>query len=307
MGCSSKAPESIEPLIRRPLPGHRPPVRAGMGAALLLLLTSCGGGGGGGGSDAAAPVASSVASMPAGPTSASAPASQASPGAAASAAASSPPAGAASAATPPASSPSSSALGLIGGYVAAVPEGSSTVTLSAVAADGSLTGLAQTGTSADGSYGFAVAPAIGTVVMISASGGSYRDASTGSTLSMSVPMRAIGVWTGQPLRVSPNVFSEVAVRSIESSSAPDWSAAGAQAANLSVAGTLGADTLVDFRPVDLGNAAALAGATDVDKALSSMLTKASAYGALLDTDPGTSLATMTQSLSDLLLNEPDDD
>ena len=187
----------------------------------------------------------------------------------------------------------------VSGWIFLGPVNGADVQLLSVGSDGSTQLLDESRTAADGSYAFHASPASGTVIMVSASGGSYPDEASAATRDLSVPLRALQAWTGSPLRVSVTPFSEAATRTIAQATSPDWSATHVASVNADFADWLGADSLTDFQPLDLRSTlSAVPAESDVEGSL--MSGAFSEFALHLDGDPDTSLSTGLDAITHLL-------
>lgn len=195
----------------------------------------------------------------------------------------------------------------VSGQVIKGPVQTATVILYSVQPNGVRTQLAQTTTAQDGSYAFRTVPPAGAVLMVMATGGSYVDEATAATVGLSTPLRAIDVWSAPNRTISPTPYSEVSVRSIEQSTAKDWSPAAVQAANLRVADWLGVPALIDFRHANLLASADWSGFKESDLSMSLFTGAFSTFHRRLDRIAATSLPVALGSLYQLAIVDRNDD
>jgi hypothetical protein len=204
----------------------------------------------------------------------------------------------------PADAPPSST---ISGYVVKGPANGAIVQLHSLGATGQSTLLAQTSSSQDGHYSFSAEPGVGTMLLLTASGGTYVDEATSQTRTLSTPVRALVIRASGSQRVSPNPYSELAVRVVEQSGSP-WTTASIQAANTKVAQWLGVPHVLDFRPVALQQPNLdLTGVTEGDFGMSLAAGAFSTFSHRLDTNPASSLSAGLAALYHLLEVDPADD
>jgi hypothetical protein len=195
----------------------------------------------------------------------------------------------------------------ISGFVVKGPVRSATVTLLSVSSTGATAVLAQTSTAADGSFSFRAAPSNGSIVMVSATGGTYQDEATSVDRTLTTALRAVFVWQGVALTVSPTPYSEIGARILERSSPAVWSAESIRVANQRVADWAGITDILSFKPVPLMTTVDWSAFNERDAGMSLLSAVFSTLQRRLDQLSATTLEQAIEALYRLVVTDPYDD
>jgi len=152
----------------------------------------------------------------------------------------------------------------VSGYVVKGPIAAATVNLYTITADGTKTLLGATSSDPSGFYSFNVAPAIDSVILVEASGGSYEDEISATRVPLAGTLRAAAIVSSAALRVSISPFSEAAVMEIDSGSSKNWTASRVSEVHAAFSKNLGVASFLGLNPVDLSSDAAAQNASDDD-------------------------------------------
>jgi hypothetical protein len=137
------------------------------------------------------------------------------------------------------------------GNIAPGPVNGAAVQLLSVDSQGRTTLLQEVRSGTDGGYAFTASITAETVVMVSATGGTWTDPISKAGAALDTKLRAVEVWTGPLRRINATPYTEINVRSLEKATTPDWSPAKVRAVGLTLAGELGVASLTDFLRIDL--------------------------------------------------------
>ncbi len=139
----------------------------------------------------------------------------------------------------------------ITGSILPGPVAGADVQLFSVDSQGRTTLLEQVRTGNDGEYAFHASPAADTVLIVSATGGTWTDPIRKASATLDAKLRAADVWAGAARRINATPYTETVTRGIEKAKTPDWTPAGVRRANSDAAQSLGVDSMTDFVRVDL--------------------------------------------------------
>jgi hypothetical protein len=194
----------------------------------------------------------------------------------------------------------------VSGYVLVGPVQGATVQLFSIDRSGNKAFLAQSTSALDGSFSFKIAPPANTGFMVSALGGTYLDPATGVKLNLNSVLRGIGVWLGQPQRVTLTGYSEAMVRTLESAQPFDWSVAAIGSVEVKFKAWMKLSTVQNFQPIDLQTTGSFSSVTgDISSSL--MAGGFSYFARRLDSNPTTTLASAIDRLYYLVSLDNRDD
>lgn len=139
----------------------------------------------------------------------------------------------------------------ITGIVSPGPVAGATVQLYSVDNQGHTKLLQEVRTGNDGTYAFNAPVSAETVVLVSATGGTWADPLRKTSVALDAKLRALDVWVGPVRRVNVTPYTEIVTRAIEQAKNPLWTPAAVRTANTGAAQDLGVASLTDFARVDL--------------------------------------------------------
>lgn len=195
----------------------------------------------------------------------------------------------------------------ISGYVVKGPVAGSVVRLYTVSGLGTKQLLSSATTNSEGFFSFTASPAINSVILLEAIGGTYQDEISNKVVPLGTPLRSVGNWVGVPIQVSLTVFSEVAVRILEKTTAPDWSSTSIANANAKIAAYIGVTSLLDFKPLNLRQPITSANPRPDDIALSFFSGGFAGFANQVDANESTMIATGIDGLYRLIVIDEHDD
>jgi hypothetical protein len=137
------------------------------------------------------------------------------------------------------------------GQIVKGPVALSTVRLFSVAADGTKTLLATTVTDLNGKFTLSAPQTTGSVSIIEATGGTYADEFTGQLRTPDTSLRAAFIADSQPVDLTVTVFSELAVRRLDSASPRRYSAADVNASNSAVSAKVRVSDVLKVHPLNM--------------------------------------------------------
>src|SRR5882672_9605942 len=152
----------------------------------------------------------------------------------------------------------------LSGQIVKGPVAAATVSLYSVDVEGTKVLLGATTSDPTGLYSFNIAPAMGSVILVEASGGTYRDEISASLVPLSGALRGAAVVTSAAQRLTVSPFSDAAVREIDSASPKNWAAARVTQVNGAFSETLGVADFLSLTPADLSSEQLAANASGDD-------------------------------------------